>query len=300
MLLSAAAAFAGASTFPLRWAAADEKQTAEKKQKVLFFTRSVGYEHTVVKRSVGKLSYAERVLSELGDKHGVEVVCTKDGSVFDGDLTQYDCIASYACGNPDEPSVTGAPPITPSGKKRLLAAVAGGLGFVGIHSACYCYYSKPPQFENQKTVDPYVAMLGGEFVMHGAQQKGTMRVAAPDFPAMDELGKSFSLVDEWYGLKNFARDMHVILVQETKGMNIEGQTNKQSYDRPPFPSTWARKQGKGRVFYTAMGHREDVWDSDNFQQVLLGGFAWAMKNVDAAIEPNIDRVTPKAAVLRNS
>ena len=52
------------------------------------------------------------------------------------------------------------------------------------------------------------------------------------------------------------------------------------------------------MFYTAMGHREDVWDSDNFQQVLLGGFAWAMKNVEADVEPNIDRVTPKAAELK--
>ena len=127
-------------------------------------------------------------LPNLGLGTAVEVVCTKDGSVFDGDLAQYDCIASYACGNPDEPSITGAPPISPTGKRRLLAAVADGLGFVGIHSACYCYYSKGPRLENQKTVDPYVSMLGGEFVMHGSQQKGAMRVVAPDFPYMDKLG----------------------------------------------------------------------------------------------------------------
>lgn len=300
MLLSSAAALAGASMFPLRWAAAEEKKAGSKKQKVLFFTRSVEYEHSVVKRVGGKLSYAERVLTELGAKHDVEVVCTKDGSVFDGDLKQYDCIASYACGNPDEPSITGAPPITPNGKKRLLAAVAGGTGFVGIHSACYFYYSKGPRLQSQTKVDPYVSMLGGEFAMHGAQQKGTMRVVSPDFPAMDKLGKSFSMVDEWYALKNFARDLHVILVQETEGMDIKGKSNKQAYDRPPFPSTWARMQGKGRVFYTAMGHREDVWDSEKFQQVLLGGFGWAMKNVDADIQPNIDRVTPEAGKLQRT
>lgn len=176
--------------------------------------------------------------------------------------------------------------------------MAGGLGFVGIHSACYCYYSKGPREKNQATVDPYVTMLGGEFACHGSLQKGTMRVVSPQFPSMHKLGRSFSLVDEWYALKNFTRDMHVILVQETEGMIIQGGSNKQSYDRPPFPSTWARMQGRGRVFYTAMGHREDVWDSENFQQVLLGGFAWAMKNADAAIEPNIDRVTPHAKMLK--
>ena len=294
MLLSTAGALAGASAFPLRWAGA-----AEKKQKVLFFTRSVGYEHSVVKRVGGKLSHAERILTELGAKHDVEVVCTKDGSVFDGDLKQYATIASYACGNPDEPSVTGAPPISPTGKKRLLDAIADGTGFVGIHSACYCYYSKAPKFENQTAVDPYVAMLGGEFVMHGSQQMGIMRVVSPEFPAMEKLGRSFSLVDEWYGLKNFAKDMHVILVQETKGMKTQGQSDKQSYARPPFPSTWARKHGRGRVFFTAMGHREDVWEADNFQQVLLGGFAWAMKNVDADVTPNIDEAAPEASRLKS-
>ena len=69
--------------------------------------------------------------------------------------------------------------------------------------------------------------------------------------------------------------------------------------RPPFPSTWARMHGKGRVFFTAMGHREDVWTSKPFGQVLLGGFSWAMGHTDADITPNIDKVTPKASQLKN-
>jgi hypothetical protein len=43
-----------------------------------------------------------------------------------------------------------------------------------------------------------------------------------------------------------------------------------------------------------MGHREDVWTSPIFQQIVLGGLAWALKNVDADVTPNIDQVTPKA------
>ena len=46
-----------------------------------------------------------------------------------------------------------------------------------------------------------------------------------------------------------------------------------SYKRPPYPSTWARMHGKGRVFYTSMGHREDVWTSPEFQAVLIGADA---------------------------
>jgi len=69
------------------------------------------------------------------------------------------------------------------------------------------------------------------------------------------------------------------------------------YQRPPFPSTWARLHGKGRLFFTAMGHREDVWTNPAFQQILLGGIAWALGNVDADITPNVRQVTPKADEL---
>jgi type 1 glutamine amidotransferase len=69
------------------------------------------------------------------------------------------------------------------------------------------------------------------------------------------------------------------------------------YQRPPFPATWARLQGQGRVFYTSMGHFESVWTSDVFQQVVLGGLSWALKRVDADVTPNIDRVTPRANQL---
>jgi len=81
-------------------------------------------------------------------------------------------------------------------------------------------------------------------------------------------------------------------VQETEGMVDE------CYQRPPFPATWARVQGKGRVFYTSMGHREDVWTSAAFQQIVLGGLSWVLKNVDADVTPNIQQVTPKADQMK--
>ena len=59
------------------------------------------------------------------------------------------------------------------------------------------------------------------------------------------------------------------------------------YQRPNFPMTWARPYGKGRVFYTSMGHREDVWENPMYQGLLLGALGWATGRVDANIEPNI-------------
>ncbi len=209
----AATSAAALSTFPLGWAQA---QAAEK-QKILYFTRSVGFEHSPVGRKGTDLSFSEKLLKDLGAKHDVEVVCTKDGTVFDGDLEQFDCFAFYTCGDLTKAeSKDGAPPMTASGKKRLLDAVAAGKGFVGFHSASDTFHSAGQARENQTELDPYIAMLGGEFIVHGRQQKATMKVASPEFPGMDGV-KDFELLEEWYALKNFAKDLHVILVQETEG-----------------------------------------------------------------------------------
>lgn len=89
-------------------------------------------------------------------------------------------------------------------------------------------------------------------------------------------------------MKNFAPDLHVILVQETAGMDGD------DYARPPYPSTWARRHGQGRVFFTSMAHRENVWIEQSFQQIVLGGLAWVLGNVDADVTPNIDIVTPES------
>ena len=65
------------------------------------------------------------------------------------------------------------------------------------------------------------------------------------------------------------------------------------YKRPPYPSTWARLHGKGRVFYTSMGHREDVWENKMFHSLIIGGMFWALGKLEADVTPNITTATPK-------
>jgi type 1 glutamine amidotransferase len=270
MLLSSGAALIGLSTFPLRWVSAAD----DKKQKILYFTKSGGFVHSVVKRQGGQLSYSEKILTELGEKNGFEVVCSQDAAVFDGDLNQFDLIAFYTSGKP----------ISPEQKQKLLAAVSAGKPFVGVHAATDTFTTPG------RDIDPYIAMVGAEFAGHDQQQKAKNRVVSPIFPGMKGLGEEIELMEEWYTFKKFAPDLHVILVQETQGMKGP------HYQRPPYPATWAHLYGKGRVFYTSMGHREDVWTNKIFQQILLGGLAWALGNAAAEIPANIEQVTPGANI----
>jgi type 1 glutamine amidotransferase len=98
----------------------------------------------------------------------------------------------------------------------------------------------------------------------------------------------FAMFEEWYSLKNFAPDLHVLLVQETAGMKGA------DYQRPPYPATWARMHGRGRAFYTSMGHRADVWESPVFQSVLSVGLRWATRQVDFDVTANLKQATPRA------
>jgi len=277
MLQSLGAALLG---WPLavRFGSAEPKNS----RKLLFFSRSVLFEHPVVHREGKTLSLAERVFTDLVRQLDCEVDCIKDGAVFDGDLNQYAAIVSYSCGRPADlmkpDGKDHSAPVSERGWKRLDDAVRTGKPFVAIHPGLWLL--------------PEAA--GADCLGHGNQQVALMKVVSPQFPGAQGLGNSFSLMEEWFSLIHFSKDLHVILVQDCAGMNKDKPTDKRCYDRAPFPATWARMHGKGRVIYTSMGHREDVWTNKIFTQVLLGGLSWALGRREADITPNIDKVASQA------
>jgi len=274
-------------TFPA--AVAQERTPAPR---VLFFSRNVGYEHAVVHREGSQLSLAERRMTQMLGKLGAAAVCKKDGRIFDQDLAVYDAFVFYTNGDLTLKNRRHVPPMTARGLQRLLAAIDSGTGFFGIHSTCASWRTAGEKNENHpERLSPFLKMLGGEFIAHGAQQEATLRLVDPHFPGVQKLDGALRMYEEYYGLKNFATDLHVILVQETAGM----QGNW--YQRPPYPATWARKQKAGRVFFTSLGHRADVWSSQPFEQIVLGGLSWVLGKVDADVTANITSATPEASTL---
>ncbi len=279
LLISAGAALLGPAA--LR-ALAQEKGGPTKK--VLFFTKSSGFQHPVIARKGNALSTAEGILTAIGIDHGFEVVASKDGRMFDPDkIGQWDAFAFETTGDLTKEGTDKTPPISQDGLKAFFDAIESGKGFVGIHCASDTF----GDHRGMGASDPYTKMIGGHFAGHGAQQVATIEVVDPGFPGVSGFGTgSFQLNDEWYSQKYIADDLHVILAQKTSGM--QGK----DYDRPNFPETWARMQGKGRVFYTSMGHREDVWENPKYQGLLLGALGWATGKGEVDVTPNIKKVTP--------
>lgn len=253
--------------------------------KILFFTKSARFEHSVIKRTGDTPSFSEKILDEMGAKGNFKITTTKDGAFLTPEnIAKFDAIMFYTSGDLLKPAKDGSPPMTEANKAALLDAVKNGKPFIAVHNAL-------ATFDKGAAIDPYIEMLGGESIGHGSQQNGKNVCADTKFPGCADLKDGIEMTEEWYAIKNFQKDLHVILYQEPKGMK-EGL-----YARPPYPATWARMHGKGRVFATSMGHREDVWTRPDFQAVLNGGIQWALGRAEADITPNIETVTPKYAQM---
>ena len=269
------------SMFPSGWTPSADGR----RPRLLYFTRSVRFEHEAVARNGDELSFSEKILIEWGKEIGFDVDCSKEGSLFDDDFSHYDCLVLYCFGNllrHNKPGEYFSSQMTERGKQRMMDAIEDGLPVVGFHAATDTFCKAGTK------IDPFITMLGAEFCGHAWEQEASLRVTSPNFPGVEELGDGLKLLEEWYAFKKYNPDMHVILAQETRGMR------GRLYNRPPYPATWARMHGKGRVFYTSLGHRYDVWTNPIFRQIALGGLSWALGHVDADVTPNYRQVTPHA------
>jgi uncharacterized protein len=153
--------------------------------------------------------------------------------------------------------------------------IKSGKGFVGMHSATDTF----PGFPG------YTEMIGGHFNAHGPQVKVDVINQDQECPMCKHLPANWEVFDEIYQMKDFDRaKVHGLLTLDklAKGNNPNDKTPGD------FPIAWCKEYGEGRVFYTSLGHREDVWDpkwpdrktskevAEAYQKHILGGIKWAL------------------------
>ena len=158
-------------------------------------------------------------------------------------------------------NTTGDPGV--SDLPALLDWIAAGHGFAATHSASDTYHDRPE----------FLAMLGNEFLTHGDQASVEAVVEQPSHPAVAHLGSRYRVFDEIYRFTTHNRGSVTPLLALTRypddGLPQAGQP-------ADLPIAWTRAHGRGRVFYTALGHRDELWGDAVFQQHVLGGLRWAL------------------------
>jgi uncharacterized protein len=140
--------------------------------------------------------------------------------------------------------------------------IAAGKGFLGAHSASDTYHESPA----------YLAMLGGEFVTHGAIVEAEVRVAEPANTAVAHLAPSFRMADEWYRFNLTGPARTILLKFDRTPADGAGDAGSGA----DLPLAWQKAHGSGRVFYTALGHRSEVWDDARFRVHLREAIRWAL------------------------
>jgi len=237
------------AALPLLAAVGVDRAVAEEKKpaRLLLVTVTKGFRHESIPR------LADRV-EGLGRDSGLFTV---DRAGTDEELRAKTTVATLrAYDGVVLDNTTGDLPL--ADRDAFLAWIESGKALVGIHSAADTFHGWPA----------FVALLGAEFDYHRDQARVQVRIDDPRHPATESLVAPIELFDEIYLYKSFdeAR-VHMLL----------------SLDRHPntgapghYPIAWTREQGKGRVFYTAPGHRDDVVEADWFGRHLLGGIRWAL------------------------
>jgi type 1 glutamine amidotransferase len=182
-------------------------------------------------------------------------------------LTYYDAIFFFGVREID---------LTPSQRADLLAFVHDdGKGFVAAHSASTAFFSWPE----------FGALLGGRFDEHPWEvTTATVVVDDPRFPATRHFAERFPWTDEFYQLKDFSRtDLRVLAHVDPASLDLHRPlVHRTDGD---FPVAWAKTYGKGRVFYSALGHAAEAWDSPLVQQMYFNAIRWALRLEDADLAP---------------
>ena len=157
-----------------------------------------------------------------------------------------------------------------------------GKGFIGVHSAAITFVNWPE----------FVEMLGGTFDEHPwGTFLAPIVVEDPGFPGMAQWPKAFTLTDEIYQMKSFSREnTRVLMTLDAGKLDLANpKVHRKDHD---FPVAWAKTYGKGRVFYSTLGHVDANWDKPEMQTMFTEAIKWALRLEDADVTP---RPAPHAA-----
>lgn len=259
-------------------------------KRLLFLTHAGLYKHP-------SLGPAETAVTEYGKTGGFDVTTLEgykqesaklDMSFLTPEyLAQFDGLMLMTNGNL---------PLTDTQKRAIVDYVRNGKALVGVHCASLTLYDYPEFGE----------VLGGYYRRSiiptnvVGQKMGVLKVEDPSHPATKMMNGSWTVGEEFYQFGTavwdasrpteqvsqvgrlhipmaFSRDrVHVLLSLDTDKTDISG-LGPEMVKGGDYPQAWSRTFGKGRSFYTSLGHREDIWSTDQtFRAHVTGGIRWAL------------------------
>ena len=170
-------------------------------------------------------------------------------------------------------STTGELDLDPSQKADFLSAIHDdGKGFVGVHAALDTNYNWPE----------YGELIGGWFDQHPWSTFNAPIInEEPSFPAVAHFPKSFTKRDEIYQPKSWSRDkVNVLLSLDPTKLDYNNpRVHRTDHD---FAVAWTKTYGKGRVFYSTLGHTVESWSDPDIKKMYFEAIKWALGLTDGS------------------
>ena len=239
------------------------------KKHLLVIGEEKGYRHEAV-------SHAMATIERLGRESGLwdttirtdtEVLTKKKLEFNAKNLNDFDPALFYTGGELE---------MNAEQKAALLSFVYDdGKGFIGVHSATITFTDWPE----------YGEMIGAYFDEHPwGTFDAPILVEDPKFPGMEQWPKSFVLRDEIYQARNYSRDkVRVLMRLDSSKLDLNNpKVHRKDLD---FAVTWAKMYGKGRAYYSTLGHVDQNWDDPRVQKMYSEAIQWAMRMVEADVTP---------------
>lgn len=241
-----------------------------KPKKLLFIGEEKGFRHEAISHAMATIDRLGREthLWETHIRTDTEALTKKKLEYNALNLNDFDAVMFYTGGTLE---------MDDQMKADLISFVHDdGKGFIGVHSAAITFTKWPA----------YGEMLGGYFDEHPwGTFDAPIVVEDSKFPGNDKWpGQSFELKDEIYQIRNFSRDnTRVLLHLDASKLDLTNKKVKRAdHD---FAVSWAKSYGKGRVYYSTLGHVTANWDRPDMQAMYIGAIKWALGLTDADITP---------------
>jgi type 1 glutamine amidotransferase len=227
------------------------------------------------------VSHALSVIERLGYESGAyDTYIRTDSNIISKHPTMTD--GKPASGGPDLTNVDAIfflghrdVPLDPQQKADLLSFVRDdGKGFVAAHTATTAFQDWPEFGE----------LIGARYDGHPWNTaSGSIVNEDPSFPATKHLAPVFAFTDEFYQAQEYSRDkIRVLLRLDVSKMPANAEVHRTDGD---FPLAWAKSYGKGRVFYSSLGHASATWDNPDVYHMYFEALKWSLGLSDADLTP---------------
>jgi len=224
---------------------------------MLVFSKTNGYRHAEAIRG------ANQAISSIVEHNGWTVFLTENGAAFN---PEYLSRFRATVWNNTSGDVLG-----PAQKEAFRSYIENGGGFVGLHGAGGDF-----RYQWRWYVE---TLIGAQFIGHTffpQTAAATVHIENRNDPATRHLASEWIRRDEWYSFENSPRAGGVTVLakvdETTYSPRMAVKNIRMGSDHP---LVWKHSVGRGRAFYSALGHDAGSYRDPNYVALLQGAIAWA-------------------------